>query len=741
MCALGWSFIVMNHPEALRAYLARVGAEVINFRKAIIKDWRGHYYKERCLIRIKADGDIICSVGEYAPTKEERAAIKSALAEIDFPKTIVARREQLVELKELTRGGVLYEFTDRPSGGVVMVQETRREKSGSKHYIPWVFMSDGVWRAMEPDSGLPFWKPDAGSKGARIMIHEGAKAAAAACAIVAGKDPHPWKDELSLFEHWGMIGGALAPHRTNYEELRREAPAEVVYACDRDRAGESALQKVSKHWGGHLKGLKYSDRFPESWDIADPMPKKLFGKDGRYLGPRLAELLSPATWATEKVPTGEGGKREVTQIRSDFADEWLHCVRPAVFIHKEWPNELLTAAEFDNKVRPFSHATQTSALLMADGASKASVLRYDPREKSGVYVDGDNGHYINTHTPSRIVAQEGDCSLWEDFIHSLVRDESDRQEVIRWCATLVCRPEVRMLYGMLMISEKQGIGKGTLGEKILAPLVGAANVSYPSEAEVVESQFNYWLSHKRLAVVHEIYAGQSSKAYNKLKNTITDKFVTVSQKYMASYMMENWIHIFACSNSRRALKLSADDRRWFVPQLSEKKQNSLYWKRLNNWLVEEDGLGKIKWWMEQWLSAEGNEPVIQGADAPWSTLKKELVEEGYSPGQTLVAQKLEELGAKFNGEGCFVLDTDLVAMIRQQLYDGRFNDRLERPLTVRTVAKTLGWHIGETRAQVAGWGKETFGGRVIASSEELATLTPGQLAEKGLKPVRVADAI
>ena len=86
---------------------------------------------------------------------------------------------------------------------------------------------------------------------------------------------------------------------------------------------------------------------------------------------------------------------------------------------------------------------------------------------------------------------------------------------MRWCATLVARPDIRMEYGVLLISEMQGVGKGTLGERILAPLVGPWNCSFPTEQSIVDSSFNSWIAHKRLAVVHEIYAGHNIKAYNK----------------------------------------------------------------------------------------------------------------------------------------------------------------------------------------------------------------------------------
>ena len=114
----------------------------------------------------------------------------------------------------------------------------------------------------------------------------------------------------------------------------------------------------------------------------------------------------------------------------------------------------------------------------------------------------------------------------------------------------------------MLISEQTGVGKGTLGEKILAKIIGEDNVSSPEEQEIVDSSFNYWCAHKRLAIVHEIYAGQSWKAYNKLKSVITDLYITIKQKFLANYRIDNvgW-HIFACSNSMQALKMADEDRR------------------------------------------------------------------------------------------------------------------------------------------------------------------------------------
>jgi hypothetical protein len=115
------------------------------------------------------------------------------------------------------------------------------------------------------------------------------------------------------------------------------------------------------------------------------------------------------------------------------------------------------------------------------------------------------------------MSTDGDPAPFLDFMGRLIPDESDRNETLRWCATLIARPATRMTYSLLLVSIKHGTGKSTLAEKTVAPLVGIHNACFPTEAMILDANFNSWRAHKQLAVVHEIYQGHSRKAYDTLK--------------------------------------------------------------------------------------------------------------------------------------------------------------------------------------------------------------------------------
>src|SRR5262249_27075832 len=78
----------------------------------------------------------------------------------------------------------------------------------------------------------------------------------------------------------------------------------------------------------------------------------------------------------------------------------------------------------------------------------------------------------NVYQPSPIRPHAGDTTPWLEFMDYLIPNPEDRKETLRWCATLIACPHIRMHYGLLLVSETRGIGKATLAE-ILACVVGA----------------------------------------------------------------------------------------------------------------------------------------------------------------------------------------------------------------------------------------------------------------------------
>jgi effector-binding domain-containing protein len=716
-------------PQSVKDYIERIGASEINFRSYQVKEFKGKYYFEKAYIKINADGSVTAPL-DYMPTDKEAEAIKKDWVDGNLPKSCPARNTNGIKL--LNNLSKLYLFHNA-DGLIIFVQE-RTEPKG---YLPWSFWDDGIWRQMQPEGKIPFYKPRTPREGAPIMVHEGAKAASAAQHLP--KD-HPWYPELSKYEHWGIVGGALAVNRADYDDLKARKSEDTIYVCDNDHPGKSMLPWVSKNFGARLKGAVFDSRFEVSWDIADPLPEEFYNAAGLYIGPKFKLFHCAATFATEVIQPTQKGEKAFTVLKRHFAEEWYNIVAPEAFIHKDFPSKIYTKKDFDIEVRPFSNVRETSNYLQADFGGKGYAINYDPSRKPGIYTGRDGGQFINSYRPPFIEPVEKmtkkDIQPWLDFMEHLIEVEKDRKEAYRWIATLIAKPAVKMHYGMLLVSETQGVGKGTLGEKILARLVGIDNTSFPGEDEIVDSDYNYWIAHRRLAVVHEIYAGHSSKAYNKLKTIITDHNVTVKKKYMADYHIDNWIHAFACSNSMKALKIAQEDRRWLIPKVREEKKPKEYWDMFHGWLEAEQGLEKIYRW-----ALDYKDYVAKGADAPKTQAKDDMIREMYSDGMKLVANVLETLREENPKVNYLISDYDLVEIIRLGVYEGKRNDRLEKPATVRGVARDAGWFISKERVEIAAtkeWKRIKLDKpRLICVSKADAEKKPSDLASENKEPFNI----
>lgn len=634
--------------EVVRQYLNRIGAEPRSLKAAVVRQTAGKYWRDLAVIRFSKGGDIESTTLEHAPTDMERQLIKDALSSVTWPE--LKRLHQIIDPPQLVAEADpkhVFEFRDR-EGQIIMVQ-VRQEKGHERYYVPFTYWDDDEWRMCEPDGPLPLYNADKIGDNSTVFIHEGAKAARTVQDMVDGMSAeakkaladHPWGVELDGAVHVGWIGGALSPSRTDWSSLMKADVKRAYIVSDNDKAGKSAITAISQQLRIPTFSLEFTDEFPASFDLADPFPKKMFAHDcGErvYTGPAFRELVMPATWATDVVPPQKEGGRPAHVLRESFKGMWAYIEEADMFVCTEMPEVMRNEQILNKMLAGFSHVNDTCRLIVKAYQGRSTRVCYRP-DVSGLKVTFRGSSAINLHVPSNIRAQPGDPKPFLEFMEYLFVNESERHEAMRWVATLIARPEIRMNYGLLLISEKQGVGKTTLGASILAPLVGIPNVGFPGENDVTAT-FNDWVAHKRLAIVSEIYSGSSWKAYHALKAVITDKDISVNQKYMRQYVIENWCHVLASSNSMRALKMENDDRRWFYPEVTEVPWQRAKFDELRKWLAA-GGLGIVK----HWAMGFGNY-VNQSERAPMTERKREMIEGSRSEAQqeaAAVAETLKEL--------------------------------------------------------------------------------------------------
>lgn len=624
---------------AIAAYLRRIGAEARSLRTAVVVEKSGKYWRDVCVIGFDKDsGTIKAPDAQYAPTEAEALRIKDEMASYTWPSLkLVSRLTNLPkELKSADKESI-YEFRD-VAGNIIMLQQ-RLDIKDEKKYVPWTYWDDDEWRRMEPEGKLPLWGLDQLNDHTTVFIHEGAKAARYVRNMVEAKTAsekaklksHPWGEELSGAAHVGWIGGALSPYRTDWSALKKHGVKRAYIVSDNDSPGVAAVANISQQLRFPTYHVQFTQDWPASFDLADEFPKKMFKElEGKryYIGPSFRSCVNPATWATDRLQQPKGPP--MTVLRDHFKEMWAYVEEVDLFVCIEMPEIIRPEPILNKMLAGFSHVNNTSNLMVRAYRGRTTRLCYRPDVKGRIVTDKTTTA-INLHNPTQIKSTPGNPGPFLEFMKYLFPVTNERDEVMKWIATLIAKPERRMLYALLLVSEKQGMGKTTLGEKVLGPLVGDQNVGFPQEKEIVDSAFNGWLANKRLVIVGEIYSGHSWKAYNRLKGFITDRDVEVNEKFQRPYRIENWAHFFVSSNSRRALKMEDDDRRWFYPTVTEVAWPRAKFVEFNSWL-QSGGLGIIRAWAESF-----GEYVEDGARAPMTGLKQELIEASRSEAQREVA--------------------------------------------------------------------------------------------------------
>ena len=589
----------INELDAVRAYYQRIEAQAKGPRGGVISVREGRYYRDTATIRIDEGGEVKAPKG-LEPTEAEALAIKAEVSGAD-----VAKISPTFTLEGLQEGD-LFPFYGM-DGRILMVQE-RREIDGEKHYVPWTHWGDNVWRMTEPDPPLPLYNLPALKEHHTVFIHEGPKSVRNLLAML-DEGKHPWQKELESAAHVGWIGGALNPYRTDWGALGRAGVTTAYIVADNDEPGREAIVRIARELSCVTRWIRFPHDWPPGFDLGDMV-------EGEW--PPFKTCVQPATFLTQEVEReGEGG-RKAYEIRPWAKNEWTYIEDGHFYVHVAEPSKLVSADQFNTIVQPYSHVDNTRRLVDRARTDRATSAAYNPGKPSGPIYDG--GPVFNTHVGSSIKSAEGDISPFEEYMAGLIPEPDEREFVCDWVATLIAKPEVRMGIALLMIGGF-GVGKTTLGQDILAPLLGKHNVAYPSDKDIL-GDFNEWLAHRRLAIVNEIHAGKGVKIYEQLKTVITDERITVNRKYFRQYETDNWCHIYACSNHEDGLFMQPGDRRWYMPRLGPKDWwGKAEWTRFHAWL-RSGGLRIIKAWAERRVRGRS---ITAGDHAPLTDTKAEIV--------------------------------------------------------------------------------------------------------------------
>ncbi len=508
---------------------------------------------------------------------------------------------------------------------------------------------------------MPLHNAEVIKNGECIFIHE--DEAVADIAQSYRTDNHPWGEQLLKGGHvaWGGNDGGI--DNLDWDALNEANISHAYIVTSNTADSVKIVPKIAERLHVSTSMIQFTDEFPIEFNLAQPFPKNLFNNNetsGIYCGPDFYDCAEPATWATDRISTGGRGAPPTT-LRDSFKGTWTYVRKTELFVFNDKPWQQFRKTPFDAAMAPFSHTKKTSDLVIKSLSDHVHSMCYRP-DKRERFIANEGERAINLYVSPNVGQLAGDLGPWIEFLQYLVPNADDRKQVERWVATLIARPDIRMMYAMLLFSEMQGTGKTTLAESVLAPLVGKRNVSHPTETDLVK-QFNGWIGCKRLVIVAEIYQGHGWKMANMIKSLITDPIVRFDEKNMVPYDIDNWAHFLASSNSPNALRMEDDERRWLVPEITETPWSREKFVKLRKWL-DAGGLETINHWAHNY-----EDYVLPGEIAPMTAPKRRMIEDSRSQEQHL-AQGLARL-MQANRDAIAFTDADIHLWVKLAMEEKR----------------------------------------------------------------------
>jgi hypothetical protein len=392
---------------------------------------------------------------------------------------------------------------------------------------------------------------------------------------------------------------------------------------------------ISQQLGAELLSEHYNPRCEPPWDTAD-LEKKMAGAymyaNLSKVGGKTAEAdfadeppeppvepmgiydietksykknpekLAKAKRKREKDQAAEVAKkpdeRDRVWSRQEVINEVVYVSTLNRFFNRNDPATVWSVEGFNNK---FGYLSRDGKLSKSLFASKKNTIRKPDRmvyrPTLPQFVDG----CWNQWRPSTVVAEQGDTSLWDAHLAYLFPDQVERDHLLNWLAGVLQQQQVKPMHALLLVGKVAGTGKSFV-VRVLAALIGESNWQALTQ-DILANGFTGWATRTKLVTVEELRAVQKTEISKKLHPWITQREMTVNEKNLPTFVIDQCIAFAFMSNKPDAIEIDNTDRRYLVLETvaAVHKLGTAYYQKLygkndiGGLIRDRAGLAAILW--------------------------------------------------------------------------------------------------------------------------------------------------
>ena len=207
--------------------------------------------------------------------------------------------------------------------------------------------------------------------------------------------------------------------------------------------------------------------------------------------------------------------------------------------------------------------------------SKPSVFNFQNEIKSSDSKTGAELVYWNSFNAPPVKPQDIVAGQWktiEGVVSHLFGEstlENDQRELFYdYMQTFVLQPE-RKLWGICLVSQERESGKSVLA-KLFSYIFGENNIGRTNVDTIIDGHFNADYASKFIVDLDDLPKIKDPKFVSKLKPFITEPFVTVNDKNVKLYKIQNHMHFVITSNEvLDFMKVEGEENRFWIREVTK----------------------------------------------------------------------------------------------------------------------------------------------------------------------------
>ncbi len=196
-------------------------------------------------------------------------------------------------------------------------------------------------------------------------------------------------------------------------------------------------------------------------------------------------------------------------------------------------------------------------------------FKFDVRDNLQIDI-GKRTYNLFKPTPYHLMEKNGEFvdplerfQMISRLLKNLIPVRKERDYFLNWLAAIL-QTRKKLMTSFVFIGQ-QGAGKGVFLGHILKPLFGQTQ-TLQVEDEQLKSSFNGWIKNACFIAFNEVaHDNHGRNSLNsKIKSIITDPTITINEKNIRTYQIENNVNCVFYSNERVPLLVERSDRRFTI---------------------------------------------------------------------------------------------------------------------------------------------------------------------------------